>query len=336
MALISFQDALKQTNSPRILLLGNGFSRACMQARFPLLEEEKNPFSYDSLAKKTGDSKVENLFENLGTYDFEEVIQEIKFVRRTLIIMNHIGYDFSEKIKELNDEEEKLKKYLIDAIKSIHPLKSSELPEDTYKTCWNFLQQFDVIYTINYDLLLYWVQMNNKTQFKFKPKSKFSDGFWDKTFSNKVNYWDPYCPKTNLFYLHGALHLFCDDSPGKHIYKLIYGPDLVSQIEEKVRNNNYPLYVTEGNWHDKLKKIQSNDYLRNAYSSLRKRQGVIFTFGTSFGKDDHLLDVIGSSQVTKIFIGARDNNESKLDKVKDKLLSYGKEINIYSTSFSIW
>lgn len=72
------------------------------------------------------------------------------------------------------------------------------------------------------------------------------------------------------------------DKAGNHTYKLTYGPDLIEQVENKIKAENYPLYVAEANFMEKLKKIRNNDYLRNAYYSLRNSQGVIFTFGISF------------------------------------------------------
>jgi hypothetical protein len=76
---LSFRDALKLASpySKKNLLLGNGFSIACV----PTI------FTYSSLYKQADFSKmpeVKEVFENLNTQDFEEVIHALEYTSLVL------------------------------------------------------------------------------------------------------------------------------------------------------------------------------------------------------------------------------------------------------------
>jgi hypothetical protein len=93
--------------------------------------------------------------------------------------------------------------------------------------CVKFLAQFDTIFTLNYDLLLYWVILANTTQFQ--------DGFGlaeDRKGFRCTFKMDAYC---NVFNLHGGLHLFKteDDLVEKRIDQ---GSGVIDAIASTITN----------------------------------------------------------------------------------------------------
>jgi hypothetical protein len=50
----------------------------------------------------------------------------------------------------------------VQTIAASHPAWPGELAEEEFASCKTFLAHFDTVYTFNYDLLLYWVQMHSE------------------------------------------------------------------------------------------------------------------------------------------------------------------------------
>ena len=151
-----------------------------------------------------------------------------------------------------------------------------------------FLSHFQNIYTVNYDLLLYWALM----QEELEPVIDFDDGFRQPD-DGPADYvtWD--VQKTdaqNTFYLHGGLHIF---DAGPELQKFTWcntGIALVDQIREALATNRFPVFVAEGNPESKLDRIQHSGFLNRAYRSFASIGGTLFVFGLSFGDtDEHIL-----------------------------------------------
>ncbi len=50
----------------------------------------------------------------------------------------------------------------METIASSHPEWPGEITDREYAACREFISQFDTIYTLNYDLLLYWTLMHTE------------------------------------------------------------------------------------------------------------------------------------------------------------------------------
>eukprot|EP00493_Phyllostaurus_siculus_P028034 UN28382 len=61
------------------------------------------------------------------------------------------------KIDEIKSDQEQLKNSLIQVISQTHPLRSSNVTVQQYESAKPFIIQFEKIFTLNYDLLLYWI-----------------------------------------------------------------------------------------------------------------------------------------------------------------------------------
>lgn len=164
--IITFQEAIRLStgNGNRHLLTGNGFSIAC----------RSQIFTYESLFKQADFTSLsiyaQSLFTHLNTKDFEIVMRHLRQASEVLKI-----YAPSEKllIQQIDNDANELKNILVNAIASTHPTLPSEITEEEYENCRNFINHFNNIYTLNYDLLLYWTMMHTEA----KKTTTADDGF---------------------------------------------------------------------------------------------------------------------------------------------------------------
>ena len=289
--LMTFDEVIEKTSKPR-LLLGNGFS----------MDYDKKRFSFTSLlelAVKTKIIKKNDLifkvFEKLKTSDFESVM---KLLNDSVKIIEAYKGD-KKLVEKINEDSEQLKSHLVNIITNNHPETSTDIPDANKKTCVLFLDFFKDIYTLNYDLLLYWATMVD-------PLQKFSDGFGENDYSiheEHVIYKNKH-GGMRVHYLHGGLHIF---DAGDEIIKKTYsktGVKLVNQIKENLDKNIYPIFISEGDSKQKLTKILHNSYLNHCYKSLRSIGGDLVILGTQLKKNDnHILEAIIENNVENIYIG---------------------------------
>ncbi|RTJ67363.1 DUF4917 domain-containing protein [Campylobacter jejuni] len=316
--LFEYDEVLKQTDEKRHLLLGNGFSMAY----------DKNRFSFTSLLQSAIDkdiikenSNIHQIFKNNNTSDFEEVVKVLENTSKILKI-----YTQNESLcEQLLEDSKKLKQFLVDIVTNNHPEKITEIPDNKFDSTIEFIKSYDKIYSLNYDLLLYWVteKLREKINDKIiQDKTEFIDGFHNSDNGNDVVF-DNNSRKNTCFYLHGVLHIF--DS-GDEIIKKTYsrtGRPLKEQITEELNNNRYPVFVSEGTSEQKKAKIIHNAYLNHCYKSLSYIDGDLIVFGTMLkSNDEHIQDAILKSKVKNIYFGV-----SSLEKGKNDLNSFIEKNN---------
>ncbi|EAI8440264.1 DUF4917 family protein, partial [Campylobacter jejuni] len=217
------------------------------------------------------------------------------------------------------------KQFLVDIVTNNHPEKITEIPDNKFDSTIEFIKSYDKIYSLNYDLLLYWAteklreKINNKI---IQDKTEFIDGFHNSDNGNDVVF-DNNSHGNTCFYLHGALHIF--DS-GDEIIKKTYsrtGRPLKEQITEELNSNRYPVFVSEGTSEQKKTKIIHNAYLNHCYKSLSSIGGNLIVFGTMLkSNDEHIQDAILKSRVTNIYFGV-----SSLEKGQKDLNSFIEKNN---------
>lgn len=292
MNLISFREAIVKSGSKRHLLLGNGFSISC----------RSDIFLYSKLLERAQftrlSSSARGVFDTLTTADFEKVIRALRYTRGVLTTYADVP---KELLQSLENDANDLREILVETIAASHPEKPSDIPEEEFACCRAFLKNFTGIYTLNYDLLLYWAIMHSDSP------SKYDDGFrkpendpeatyvtWEANNSNSQNIW----------YLHGALHLF---DAGTEVRKYTWnktGVRLIEQIRDALNRDYFPLFVSEGKSHEKLVRIKHNDYLAKAYIRFAEIDGTLFIYGHSLAEnDDHFLKKIENGKIEKLFVG---------------------------------
>ena len=334
--LLTFQDSLNQTPGTRHLLLGNGFSRAC----------RNELFAYDALfarAKDRFSPRLMSAFEALDTTDFERVMRALK---QTELLLKVYSADDKSVVHSLTRDADSLRRILAQVIASNHPARSNEISDDQFRSCRAFLRNFRKIYTLNYDLLLYWTLMKDDID---DLDLKSDDGFRQPDVGPmEFVVWDINDPgQQNIFYLHGALHMF---DVGAEVQKYTWsntGIALIDQIRDALEASRYPIFVSEGSSWSKLERIMHSSYLIRGYRSMSQIGGSLFIYGHSLQEnDEHVLKCIRDSKVVKVYVsifGDPDSAENRLIMSRAQSLSSGRrghqrrEIMFYdATSVGVW
>jgi hypothetical protein len=302
--MVSFGTAInfaRRLNCGRYVLLGNGFSRALFD----------DIFNYGDLFDRASPQlslNVRKAFDALDTRDFEMVMNAL----RNAVSMLKLYDPDSLHIGEMGSDEAKLREVLAHAIAGGHPSMPQDIEQEKYDACGEFLSNFERIYTLNYDLLLYWTLLRAS-----QPQiAEFKDGFGrpDGRILQWINRSDQ-----NVFYLHGALHIFYER---EELTKLAFNDrsiPLIKRIQDYLSEGNcFPLIVAEGKSEHKLSRIRRNTYLSHCYSNFTSLDGVLFLHGLSLSeRDEHILKMIEKSNVRALFVsifGSPDTDSNKATK----------------------
>jgi hypothetical protein len=309
LSLMTFEQAIADSNqfSKRHLLLGNGFSIAC----------RADIFHYGSLYDQADFSaapELEKVFATLGTKDFEAVIRSLESAATILPAYLADGGAAPAKMLE---HAAMLKEILVQTIAGNHPHIPSDIPDTKFWACRRFLSHFlsgkkaGCVFTLNYDLLLYWTLMHEDLPVGDRMELAKNDGFGNDEDEPDAEYvWqgETNAHSANVMFLHGALHLF--DS-GKDLLKYTWirkGVPLIEQIRDALGANNFPLFVAEGTSYQKKDRIRHNAYL---YQGLKQLTNNVthgthcwFIFGHSLAaNDDHILVRFGRGSFKKLYVG---------------------------------
>jgi hypothetical protein len=327
----TYQDVIQSLDKKgrqKHLLFGNGFSMAY----------DTTIFSYNVLSnfiETTGDPLIKSLFQKLNTKNFELIMQQLD----NFCEIAEIFSDDKTLVPKIKAASEKLKNSLIDAVKELHPEHVFKVPVEKSQACIQFLQEYlnknGLVFSTNYDLLLYWVLMRNGAD-------NAIDGFGRdlETDLDNDHYVDPddleyselrwgkYKEEQTIYYLHGTLPIF---DTGINIVKAQYDEEhyLLQNVKDRIDKKEYPIFVTAGNGKEKLTHIMHNKYLSFCYDQLSNIEGSLVTFGFNFGEyDTHIIDAINIAakmgrkipdKLWSVYIGVySDENLKHILEIKDK------------------
>lgn len=324
---ITFQQAISNCGErSKHILLGNGFSISC----------KKDIFQYEKLfdsAEFKDNPRLRQVFNLLCTFDFEKVIK----------LLNDIAYilssytDDSSITEQIRNDAESLKEILVETICKKHPDQPSEIRQTEYESCRNFLSNFDRIFTLNYDLLLYWTMMNSLEE--IEKKEKFNDGFGKAKNTNDYVVWNSK-NNANIYFLHGALHIFDAGDEIKKFTWINTGQRLIDQIRTALNHKKFPIFVSEGTSKEKRTKILHNAYLCKAYRSFESIGNNLFIFGHSLDENDsHILNMISAGKITDLYIslyGNINSNERLIEnafELRENSIEYRKKGNPLNIHF---
>jgi hypothetical protein len=312
--LISFTQAIAQADGKKRLLLGNGFSQSC----------RKNIFSYGSLFNKADFSSLsgnaKKAFDALKTTNFEEVIKALRDSAKLTKVYAASNKSLADKMKS---DSEGLKKILVDTIAKNHPLQPNEISNEEFTECRSFLKNFDTIYTLNYDLLLYWTLMHVTGFEDKKDLIKCDDGFrHPDSADDETEYvsWEiENSNDQNIHYLHGALHLFESEVELMKYTWSRTGTKLMDKINAALKKDFYPVIVAEGTSDQKMSRIMKSAYLQRGLKSLASTTGSLFVFGMALHEnDEHILKRIRKGKVSELYVGIYGDPESAANKALKK------------------
>ena len=316
MKLSTFEQALAQSDpKKRHVLLGNGFSRAC----------RNDIFAYDALFDRADFTAlspyVRQAFDTLETRDFEVVMRAL---RSGAALVSLYGGDGATVSGTMKKDAEDLRTLLAKTIAGNHPDRPSDIAPAPYLACRKFLRNFCKTYTLNYDLLMYWALMQNELG---DDPVACDDGFRQPE-GGPTTYvtWDVQNTRTqNIFYIHGALHVF---DAGHELQKYTWVNTqvaLVDQIREALGEEKYPVFVAEGDWKGKLDRIQHSGYLNRAYRSFGEIRNTLFVFGHSMAEnDEHVLRLIERGNVTHLWVGIFGGPDSEGNR---RIIDRAKQMN---------
>ncbi|RAZ89431.1 hypothetical protein DPM33_17790 [Mesorhizobium hawassense] len=297
---IDFNDAMKRTEGEdRALLIGNGFS-----AQY---------FSYRNLLDKSGlaaGTPVRDLFDALGTVDFEAVVRALEGA-----VLVERAYGNAAHAADIQADAQKVREALVEAVNATHPNHREDLGSK-YTSSADFLSCFSTVFSLNYDLLLYWVNLEKRLL-----RDGFGLGRSAGSFHGPFSE-DAYC---HLYNLHGGLHLF--ESGGGEIMKAVdTGSGVIATITDEIaKRGRFPVYVAEGTSNQKMRKINSVAYLRHCLDMLRGNSAVMFVYGHSADENDaHIYRAIFASEAKHIYFGVYNPDGDKLRALDGLLAKYQK------------
>lgn len=297
------------------LLLGNGASIAVSKK-----------FSYGTLyevAEKEGMLRnAKNIFEKLNTTDFERALLACwyaKVINESLVGSSNI----------VDCAYENIRTALIGAVKKVHsPFRSVS---GHLKQIHNFMSAFRAVFSLNYDLIVYWAIMEGNKKCRFRFKDCFIDGiFCDNVDRISIEY--PSKARgldTLVFYPHGNLILAEDFSYNERKMKVDGGGDLLTTIGREWKENNLkPVFVSEGTSSEKLASIGRSRYLTIVYERLipaKVGEGLV-VYGWGMQENDrHILDAIKLSAVQRMAVSVF-RSEKGSEKGSEKALDYCRHV----------
>lgn len=291
--LSDFRAELEACEGPKSLVLGNGFGISYDAAA------GTDSFCWDSLAdicEFEEASPLRRLLEE-SNFDFEIVHQKLN---NAISVVRQYD-DRNQLFETLLGEVQVLRDQLVAAVARSHPPSlnrecTTEEKSDITQmvnNCRSFLSKFDKVFSLNYDLLLYWVRCFNN--------SFLGTDCFDKDGSKLA-----FTPDDDAQFLfpHGALFIYRDGYSARKLRSSKSNP-ILSRVEDNIGNGIFPMCVSEGTGAQKLAAIESNEYLSFCYGKIKKCEGTVFTYGASFsdGKDDHIIEAIIQSPATRIIVG---------------------------------
>jgi len=327
----TFSEELKNCKSPKSLVLGNGFGLSYDKAT------NGSKFNWKTLLDLCdieSDSPIYGLLEQCN-FDFELAHQKLNVA---VYVVDRYE-PTSELIQKFKDQIQYLRDQLVIAVTNSHPdsFNSKCSPNEEkardmrVRTCRTFLDQFDTVFSLNYDLLLYWVRCYKND---FHGRDSFNKENSDLIFSPDDSKKNPH-----FLFPHGALFIYRDRFSATKSGSSKSNP-ILARVASNIREGNFPMCISEGKGCQKLEAIKNNKYLLFAYDQIKQCEGTIFTFSCSFQdqKDDHIIEAMLKSPAKKIVVGQfkpddvayhRINLEFERIKVKTKLK---KVITVADTS----
>ncbi|CAM8645199.1 Protein of unknown function DUF4917 [Comamonadaceae bacterium] len=321
-------DEALATISPQTIpavLLGNGFSQAWSNAIF----------NYASLLQvaifEDRDDQIRELFTRLNTWDFEAVMRTL-LAAQTVAEVHGLDQLIIDTIIE---DQEILKRALLAAVSNTHPRLPSELTTAQYVSVRRFLSKFGQIFTVNYDLLMYWARNQD-----LEPAWSTDDGF------RAERQWKGHDTEQVIHFLHGGLHLYeVPTGVRKHAYTGIIGGGIVDQVRANLERQppRFPLFVAEPTHAKKRERIDRSPYLTYCLRELELNDTPIFILGHSMDENDmHIFEAIRKSGSQHIFVSVfGDENSDANRRLKANALAFlsspGAHVNFFDASTAaVW
>lgn len=148
--------------------------------------------------------------------------------------------------------------------------------------------------------------------------NKIDDGSRQLTLFDTTEFvYDVNSSTQNLFFLHGAFHIYKDGESFKKITQQS-NKALYEKLEE-VLNNEDQEVVCVFQHENKTDVIHDNEYLKHCFDKLGQLSGNLVIIGSSLAdNDDHIFEQINNSEISTIYISAFGDKEKILEAASSK------------------
>lgn len=309
------------------LLLGNGASLAVHKG-----------FGYPSLRQAAEDQghitpEVAGVFRAFGKDDFELVLRRLW---EATLVNKALGIEPGqiEKAYQL------VRSALISTVRDIHI--SHDDAKRHFAPMFQFMKTFDTVFSLNYDLLVYWAMMASQGELR----RWFKDGFQEGGVFRED--WEtlrkPYGADgtTLVFYPHGSLLTARRDdyTEGKLTLPLGGGATLLDRILQLWETGSAsPLFVSEGTAEQKKKSIANSNYLSRVFREALPNAGeslVIYGWAIS-EQDAHILGQLRrtGSSLRRVAVSVYGGSQASAQQAEDALAAVGvKEVLFFDAESS--
>lgn len=307
------------------LLIGNGFSRAWSD----------EIFNYRSLLDRADfgarNQPLRQLFERLGTFDFEAVMRALE-AAETVVDVFGGNQGLLDTVRQ---DQQLLKEALVAAISRSHPERPHDVEPAQYTAARRLLARFGQVFTVNYDLLFYWA----RNQADLPPLDyETDDGFR----ANQL--WHEYDTDQEVYFLHGGLHIYED--AGLSVRKLAHARGdvpIIDQVRANLERGRFPLFVAEPSEEKKRRRIERNRYLSYCLRALGKIDGTLFILGHAMDANDrHIFRQVDVSQVNRVMVSIHgdefsDPNRAVMANARAFLENGQRVVEFFdATSAAVW
>jgi hypothetical protein len=260
------------------LLIGNGASLAVW-----------DNFSYGSLYENASlEMADKDVFSASGTTNFELVLDALRLGE---VVCKAVGHNPDD----VRNRYLSVRYALFESVRSVH-VPWDSVPEEVLAKIGRELRRYDMIFSTNYDLLVYWSIMHGSS-------ANIRDYFWNPDLSFDPTNTEVIGSASTILYLHGGIHLYVDSRTETTIKRRPLSGGLLDFSDLRSRNRR-PLFVSEGRSTEKMRSIRRSDYLSFGYQSLVDHEGSLVIFGHSLSDaDEHIIKAIRSGNSTRIAVG---------------------------------
>lgn len=272
------------------LLVGNGLSINLWDG-----------YKYASLFDQSRlSAEAHSIFTELGTSNFETVLECLHHANIALTALK-------ESADRVDITYEQVKDALFKAVVKSH-VPWDRVSDERHDALAVGVGSYSSVYTTNYDLCLYWSQLETRTAVKIVDFFWHGDGIFDPgdvTIHNSLT--------TPIYYLHGALHLWQDDSTGDNgKWHSSSGNLLDWRGKYDPTAPRRPLFVSEGTSKAKRQTIRQSAYLSFCRDRLREDGGNTVIFGHSLApQDQHIVDALNAGGKRKIAVSIYPTSDKK-------------------------
>lgn len=308
------------------LIIGNGASIAVHPG-----------FGYSSLFASATEhghitESVARIFKQFGTEDFELVLRQLwqaMLVNRALEISDG----------KVEAAYQQVRTALIATIRVTHVTYDDARPH--LEPIYRFLQQFKTIFSLNYDLILYWATRSSEDAIGKWFKDCFVRGAFND--DNWQDMREPYgraAGATLFFYPHGNLVLTRTLDGGESKVSAGFNNLLESILTQWEDESVVPLFVCEGTADHKKRSIESSPYLHRVFREVMPEMGeslVVYGWGLA-EQDRHLLDQIKKRPPQRVAVSVYGDNATFMREAEEKLqgAGVGRIIFFDATSPGCW